>query len=185
MPVAKAQNSQTGRQHRFRGHRRAQRTRIESRRAGDENAVVVVLHLDPEQAGKAASQGRRHRGRLVEGIGHQQSTPGQQPRGQIEPRMRQPIGFADLVPSAHENVVHHQVEGARLRAEHRPGILDAHFDIQGIEVEMRPGQAHHLGVEFHPHNTGLGRQGAHDSGSAPPAQAEQQDPATASRRQGQ
>ena len=99
--------------------------------------------------------------------------------------MRQPVGLADVVPSTHEDILHNQVKAALLLAQHRPGILDTHFDIQRIELEMRAGEAHHLGVEFYPHDAGLGRQGTHDPGGAPPAEAEQQHPAAARRRQGQ
>ena len=184
-PIAKAENPRALGEDRVGGQRRTQSAGVEAGGASHEDAVVVILHLDAKQSGKAATQGARHRRGLIEGVAHEHPARGQQAGSEIEPRVRKPIGFVDRVAPADKNVFHDQVEATLLAPEPNQGVFDVQFEFEFVEPEMRPRDLHDLGVEFDADQLGLGGQGAKDPRDAASPQAEEKDPAPPPRGQRQ
>ncbi len=158
----------------MRGDAGAQRARVEGGGPGREDAVVVVLDLDPHQPREARAQRPRDAGRFVQRVADQQPA-GAQARGREGVAgLGDPLRLVHGVAMADEDVLEDRVVAPPVAAQEGLRVVDVHLDAERVELHLRAGHAHHLGVELHAHDLRLGHERAHDPRHASSAQAQHQ-----------
>ena len=119
-------------------HRRSQRPTRQQGRPSDEDAVVVVVDVDPQGSREQAAQVADHLRGLVDGVAHQNSPVGDPARCQGEAWIGQPVGLVDPSTPAHEDVFDHHVELAASPAQIGQGVVLHDLDAELVEVEPAP-----------------------------------------------
>ena len=90
-----------------------------------------------------------------------------------------------MVSPTNEDVIHHEIEEATLRAQNVQRIRHDYLDFEFSETEVRTRNGHHIRIEFHTYDQSAGGQRSYDSRHTASSEAEQQHPLSTRRRQGQ
>ncbi len=160
-------------------HRLAKSSTGQPTGATDENLVVVLGETDPQHAPEALPEATRNLGGLVECIAdHETACP--DPAGsQGEARVEHPVRLVHGPAGSNEDVLDDEVETSARPLEVAAGITLDQLQTEFIQVEPAARGAHHLGIDLDADDLRPGREGANDSGGAPPAESQDQYRATA------